>query len=311
MTAAVRFPNGARFAFTILDDTDDATLENVRPVYERLREYGFRTTKTAWPFVSPEPSRLFFAADTLERPDYLAFVHELVEAGFELASHGASMESSPREVTLRAFEFYEREFGFAPRLHANHGFNRENLYWGRGRFQSPLIRSLLALRGAAAGFEGERPRSPHYWGDVARERIQYVRNFTFRGLNLLRADPWTPYRLDATPEVGAWFSTSDAPDVEAFAKRVTRPALERLEDEGGVCIVSTHLGKGFVRDGRLDERVDAVLRWLAGRPGHFVPVSELLDGLAEQRGRPTLGTGSLLTLESRYLLDRLAERLLD
>ena len=59
MTLPLRFPNGARFAFTILDDTDDSTLENVKPVYDRLRAYGFRTTKTAWPFKSPETSRLF------------------------------------------------------------------------------------------------------------------------------------------------------------------------------------------------------------------------------------------------------------
>ena len=43
----IEFPGDRRFAFTILDDTDDSTLENVRPVYERLRDLGFRTT-TPW-----------------------------------------------------------------------------------------------------------------------------------------------------------------------------------------------------------------------------------------------------------------------
>ena len=40
------FPNGKRFAFTILDDTDVATLANVRPIYRLLEEVGMRTTKT-------------------------------------------------------------------------------------------------------------------------------------------------------------------------------------------------------------------------------------------------------------------------
>ena len=30
----MKFPNGRRFAFSILDDTDDATLEGVAPVYD-------------------------------------------------------------------------------------------------------------------------------------------------------------------------------------------------------------------------------------------------------------------------------------
>ena len=94
------FPAGKRFSFSVLDDTDDSTLENVRPIYAMLREYGFRTTKTAWPLDCPEGSRNFFAAQTLQDKEYLRFVHELVDEGFELAFHGATMESSPRERTL-------------------------------------------------------------------------------------------------------------------------------------------------------------------------------------------------------------------
>ena len=100
----IRFPEGKRFAFTILDDTDDATLENVRPVYDRLQELGFRTTKTAWPMDCPEGSREYFAADTLQRADYLEYVQSLVAAGFELASHGATMETNLRERTAAGFE---------------------------------------------------------------------------------------------------------------------------------------------------------------------------------------------------------------
>ena len=48
-SGSLDFPEGRKFAFTILDDTDDATVENVRPVYDLLTELGFRTTKTVWP----------------------------------------------------------------------------------------------------------------------------------------------------------------------------------------------------------------------------------------------------------------------
>lgn len=309
----MEFPDGKRFAFTLLDDTDDSTLENVQPVYDRLREYGFRTTKTVWPMDCPEGSRHYYAADTLQRRDYLDFVRGLVEDGFELALHGATMESSERERTLRAIDFLEREFGACPRLHANHAENRENLYWGSKRFQTPGLRQLLKWirRQSDADYSGETPDSPHYWGDVARERIEYVRNFTFTALNVLEADPATPYRLASTPDVQNWFSTANAPDVEHFCLRVAPEAIDRLEAQGGVCIVSTHLGKYFARDGRVDPRFDAILRHIASKPGWFVPVSTLLDHLRAQTpaAERTLGPGALAHLELRFLVGQLFERL--
>lgn len=36
------FPDGKRFVFTIIDDTDVATLSNVKPVYDLLHECGLR-----------------------------------------------------------------------------------------------------------------------------------------------------------------------------------------------------------------------------------------------------------------------------
>ena len=99
------FPNNKRFAFSILDDTDDATLRNVKPVYDALREHGLRTTKTVWPLDCPEGSRIFFAAETLQNKPYLDYVHELADDGFEVAFHGATMEPSRRERTIRALDF--------------------------------------------------------------------------------------------------------------------------------------------------------------------------------------------------------------
>src|SRR5881296_2966253 len=105
------FPEKKRFAFSILDDTDDSTLANVKPVYDQLRQYGLWATKTVWPLDCPEGSRLFHAAETLQDKAYLAFVHQLVNEGFELAFHGATMESSHRERTIQGLEFIKREFG--------------------------------------------------------------------------------------------------------------------------------------------------------------------------------------------------------
>jgi hypothetical protein len=305
------FPGGARFAFSVLDDTDDATVENVRPIYRLLRESGLRTTKTVWPLDCPEGSRHFFAADTLQDKAYLEFVHELVDAGFELAFHGATMESSRRARTLEGLEFIRGEFGRYPRLFCNHGQNRENLYWGHKRYAAAPVRVLsrLLLNGEHGGFAGDEEASEYFWGDVCRDVIQYVRNFTFEGLNVRTVDPHTPYRLASRPYVNFWFSTSDAPDVAAFTQCLARRRVDRLVADGGVCILSTHFGKGFVRDGVVDRQAEDAIRYVADQPGWFAPVSDVLDWLRETHdvGR-SLTAAQIWSLEARFIVERLKAR---
>lgn len=303
----MKFPQDKRFAFTILDDTDDSTLENVAPVYDALRAHGIRTTKTVWPVDCPEGSRNFFAADTLQRKPYLDFVRRLRADGFEIAFHGATMESSRRERTIQALEILKREFGEYPTLYCNHGHNRDNLYWGARRFRTSLLRALGGLLRKEGGsyYLGDVEGSEYFWGDLCRRHIRYVRNWTFPRLNMLEVNPEMPYRLPNTPYVNLWFSTADAPDVGEFVRLVSRDALHRLERTGGLCIISTHFGKGFARDGVLDPRVAGIFQDLGRMPGWYVPVSEMLDYLVETQGRGrTLGYLKAAMLESRFLVER-------
>jgi hypothetical protein len=306
-----RFPGGASFAFTILDDTDDSTLENVRPVYDRLRELGLRTTKTVWPLDCPEGSQIFYAADTLERAEYLEFVHGLVAAGFDLGLHGATMESSLRQRTQSGLDQMERNFGSIPRVYANHGFNRENLYWGAQRFRTPWLRFLISRFADQDEdlFQGQTQGSEYFWGDLCERHVEYVRGFTSARLNIERFDPYTPYRLKDTPYVRFWFSTADAPDAESFKRRVTVAGLDELEADGGICILSTHLGKGYARDGRLDPDIDEILRGLAARRGWFVPVAEILDFMRDKRESDcTLSAVERQRLELRFCRLKLLEQ---
>ena len=304
----MNFPDGKRFAFTILDDTDDATLENVKPVYDALRAHGMRTTKTVWPVDCPEGSRIFFAADTLQRKAYLEFVRRLSADGFEVAFHGATMESSRRDRTMRALEILKREFGAYPRLFCNHGHNQDNLYWGHKRFRTSWLRRAAALlrKEGASYYQGEVKDTAYFWGDLCLQYIRYVRNWTFPCLNMLEVNPEMPYRLPSTPYVNLWFSTTDAPEVQDFVRLLVRENVDRLEDAGGLCIISTHLGKGFAKDGVLDPRVEGILRDFSRRRGWYVPVSEMLDYLVQTqgKGRP-LGSWSTALLETRYLVHKL------
>jgi hypothetical protein len=283
-------------------------VENVKPIYELLEELSFLTTKTVWPEPCPEGSSLFFAGDTLAVPEYRDFCIELQRKGFEITWHCATMESSTRQRTVRGLETFRRIFGHYPAIHVNHGHNRENLYWGASRYRTPLSLVALAYSWNGTRFEGEREESSYFWGDLCREHMRFVRNFTFREINTLSCDPRMPYRLASTPYVNRWFSSSDAADVGAFNALVTPSALDRLCEEGGVCVLATHLGKGFVRDGIVDPAVERTLRHLAGLPVWVAPASRVLEYLAERSRAGFLTWPRLLALELRHAWNRIKTR---
>jgi hypothetical protein len=304
------FPVGKRFALSIFDDTDVATLEYIRPIYELLDQLGFRTTKTVWPLPYQGQSD-YEGSDTLQDPEYASYVRRLQERGFEIAFHGARMESSERPQIEAAFEAYQRSLGAYPTIYAAHGLNRDNLYWGADRFRFRLWRWLyLALGGwreRPAG--GHRTESPFYWADLAARHLRYMRSFTYDELNLWRITPSIPYRTLGTPGVRAFFPSSFADNVEEFIELLSPPRQAQLERERGLAIVSTHFGKGFLRNGRVHPGVEEALRRLAQRPGWFPPVSTLLDHLVAAQGGIALLQGHrLFRLEGLWFWHALLKR---
>lgn len=275
-----RFPDGHRFAFTIFDDTDVGTLDSVRPVYDLLTSLGMRTTKTVWPLQYRATSD-FSGSHTLEHADYAEFMRELAKRGFEIAYHGATMESSTRDDAMRAFQRFWSTFGFFPRSYASHATNRDNLYWGAHRFGSRVTRLLYRLLSSEEPdrYRGHVQGSPYFWGDMSVRHIDYVRGFTFKDIDIWSVTPHACYEDPRTPWVKFWFGSSDADNVEEFIELLSDENQDRLEQRGGLCILSTHLGKGFVIDGRVEPRVEQLLRKLARRPGWFAPASDILDHL--------------------------------
>ena len=313
MQSILEYPSGAEFAFTILDDTDDTTVANGKPVYNLLSELGLRTTKTVWAFDTPPENRgPYFAGETLSSPEYLEWTRELAADGFEIAFHNATMGSSVRRDTLRALDIIENEFGQPVRLHCNHGQNRENLYWGADRYSSPTIKSVfnsLANYRSYPTFEGDKPESPYYWADVAAERLSFIRAFAFRRLNGLLIPPGRPFRDPTKQWDPVFFNTADAPDIRYFNKLVTPAAIDRLRERKGWAIISTHLGKGFYWKNRLDPEFIRSIEYLASLPGWFVPVSQLLDFLKEKTGAPPLSRVERAWMEYSHVADRINDKI--
>jgi hypothetical protein len=304
-TPRVQWPGGKRFAFSVIDDTDRATLDNVPAVYRLLAELGMRTTKTVWPLAGDDHAGR--DGRSCADPAYVRWVRGLRDDGFEIALHNAASRTSPRERTIAGLDRFAELFGGDPSIHANHSACRENIYWGDRRVSgvNALAYNVLNRFRTRGAFEGHDERSPLFWGDACRARIRYVRNFVHGDVDTLAFCPEMPYHDPDRPYVAAWFAATEGPDVDAFAAALTEPRLDRLERRGGACIMYTHFASGFVRDGRVDPRVVGVLRRLSSRDGWFVPVSELLDHLVAVKGRHVLTAAERARLERRWLVHKL------
>jgi hypothetical protein len=302
MNPQVTWPEGRRFAFTVFDDTDAGTVENLREVYALLRDCGLRTTKSVWPLAGSKPPEVVGGATCAEAA-YLAWVKSLQRDGFEIGFHNATYHSSTRAQTIRGLDAFREMFGHDPRTMATHTTCREGLYWGADRVSGwhRLVYNLLTGWRQQRLFRGHVEGDPHFWGDVCRPRIKYVRNFVFSEINTLKVCPFMPYHDPQRPFVNAWFASSEGGRVEPFNQTISEANQDRLEAEGGACIMYTHFAKGFYAQGRLDPRFKELVQRLAGKGGWFVPVATLLDYLGKQNGGHVLSGGERSQLERRWL----------
>lgn len=310
-TGRPTWPGGARFAFTVFDDTDFATLETAPPVYDLLTELGLRVTKSVWPVGTRGP--VHTTGSTCADPAYLAWVLQLQEAGHEIGYHNATDHSSTRAETIAALDRFRELFGHDPRTGADHSGNLEAICWGPDRLTGARARAYaralaLARPGQPVG-EGSVPSSPYFWADVLRDRVDYWRNFSFHEIDTLAACPTMPYHDPRRPYVNRWFAATHAPHREPFLELVHPESLDRLEQAGGACIIYTHFGVEFAEHGRLDPRFVRVMEGLAERRGWFVPVATLLDHLGSRPGHhDVLADRTRARLENRWVLDHLRTR---
>jgi hypothetical protein len=300
----MKWPEGKDFAFTIVDDTDFATVANIKPVYEYIAGLGFRTTKTTWVY----PSRDQFSGDCLGDAEYLQFILSLKKLGFEIASHGVASGDYTRPEILKGLGDYKARIGQYPEMHINHARNKSNLYWGSKRFLFPL-KALMSVK-RENEFWGEIPGSDFFWGDFAKQNIKYIRNLTFSEINTLRADPRMPY-LEKKKErfSNFWFSSSDGHTVEEFNDLITPSNITKLQKEGGCCIVYTHFASDFMKDGTLNSTFVEQMKFLAKQNGWFVPASKILDYLLSQRSSQHVSSSYLIGLNVRWLRDRILKKL--
>ena len=302
----MKWPNGKAFALSIVDDTDNGTVSNVKPVYDFLYSHGLRTTKTAWAF----PPRDRFSGQCLQDEDYRCFIQDLDAKGFEIGFHNAGSGDFSRQETIVALEFFAKCIGKYPRLHVNHADNPDNIYWGHKRFSAAVAMVYRAIRKGYSP-EGEIEDSPRFWGDYCKKHIAYIRNRVFSGINTMARDPRMPCRYRHKDQYSNyWFSSSDGANKDVFSRLLAKDHVDRLARDGGCCIVYTHFASGFVdANGQLDAGFQERIEYLAKQDGWFAPTSSILDYMKDHGGSTYTGSMYDTWLDIVWLVQRAGRRL--
>ncbi|MFN8548522.1 MAG: hypothetical protein U0527_11335 [Candidatus Eisenbacteria bacterium] len=308
------FPPGKDCAIAITDDTDFFQFPTTLPVYDLLDSLGIRLTKTVWVFdhEGSDPARVGLS---LRNPAYRRWVLAERDKGHEITMHSATSGDDPRDLTLAAFDTIRALTGDYPRLEIFHSGNKEALYWGGKRIPNRFLRRLYDLK-MRQTFQGDEPSSPLYWLDVSRDRVRYLRTFTFNDMDTWAVNPTMPYLDPATPGAPLWFASSNARWGEKFS-RLFRPSnVEQLKRGHGVSVIYTHFGLWFTKQdatGRArlrDDVREALLRTGSDHAIEWVPAGELLDRMrvaqwveqAVLQGSRTVA----LPLDAEHLLRRMS-----
>jgi hypothetical protein len=133
-----------------------------------------------------------------------------------------------------------------------------------------------------------------------------VRNFAFADINTLSVCPMMPYHDPSRPWVNQWFACSEGSNAHSFNRRLAEKEQDRLEQEGGACIMYTHFGHGYTDSGGgIDPRFRELITRLSRKNGWFVPVSTLLDYVGSGNQRREITSAEREILEWRWLMHKI------
>ncbi len=118
-----------------------------------------------------------------------------------------------------------------------------------------------------------------------------------------------PYYDPERPFVKNWFAATDGANGDRFVEEICEANQDRLEEEGGACIMYTHFGSRFINDGRIHPLFQQRLERLSKKNGWFVPVTTLLDYLMKVKGEHILSDHERTILELSWLKDQIVRKI--
>ncbi len=235
-------PGSYLAAVSITDDPDNSSFSRFKAMYDFLMEIKFPTTRAMWVYPKSEytgtpPLKIDFTAPLLSDPECLQYCKKLHSKGFEICLHGASCGNNNRKRTLDALNFLEEHFEQSP-IFICHSKNAENLYWDANTANLSVEKKLLQLYTKNRCF-GEIPESQYFWGDICRDKINFIRLYRTRSLNTLAFNPSMPYHDFSKPFVNYWFSATKGYIPNLFSEN----SLDQLCEQNGASILYQYMHK--------------------------------------------------------------------
>jgi hypothetical protein len=302
----MKWPLNKEFAFTVIDDTDYSTVQNIKPLYEYLKAKNIITAKTIWIY----PPSDYFKGQTVQDKEYYDFLLEIERDGYEILLHSVGSGIFKRPAIIEGFEIFKEKFGRYPSVNINHSLNPDNMYWGYKRFGPVLSFISKYIEGKSRKFYGDEIESDFYWGDISKKYIKYNRNRVFNGINTLKYDPEMPFREINKKDCNYWFSSSDGQTIEEFNNLITRKNVDKLIKEKGLSIIYTHFACGFVEEnGEINRIFKENIDYLSSQNGWFVPISEILDYLLNIKKKTSVSSLYINLLDLKWLIDRVKKRI--
>jgi hypothetical protein len=114
-----------------------------------------------------------------------------------------------------------------------------------------------------------------------------------------------PYHDPAKPLVNMWYASTEGPKVQPFTNSITPEKIDRLEEEGGLCLMYTHFAHEFSINGEINPEFRKNMEYIASRDCWFAPVSAVLDFLRKVNGDHVITKSERNKLERKWLTDRL------
>lgn len=278
----VQLPKNKKFIFTIIDDTDDSYMPEISEVYDVLYRNGLKTTKTVWVFPVKDNNRS--KGESLKIENYKNFVLDLKSKGFEIGLHNVGSGDFTRDEIINGLQQYEKILGEKPKIHVNHSYNPDNIYCGPKRFSFPFNKIIKYLYSSYTNFYGEIKESKYFWGDLHKKIIKYSRNYEIDDINTFKLNKYMPYKDHTYDEFcNYWYSSTFAPNQWMFNHLVTKKSIDKLEKDGGICILYTHLGY-YYKNGEVDKGFKDMISYIGNKKsGLFIPVTNVLDLLLKQK----------------------------
>ena len=279
-------PYPYKAGFTITDDTDAATLEQVKIVYDFLLSKNVRVTKTVWSFKPSDNCGIPAIPDsalrgiTLENPEYRTYCLKLADAGFEISLHGASAGNNLREQTLAAINML-KAVGIKSSTFICHSKNADNIYWEEKATNIFPFNLLLKLY-SKNRCSGEDKQSPYFWGDICRQHISQIRLMRTRNVNTLKINPSMPYYEPEKPYVNGWFSATK----RSLKDCANQQNLAILKQENGLTVLYQYLHR-YVDPQTLQLQpgfIQSIENLTSDKEIYLAPVNTMMERLRDIQG---------------------------